>query len=273
MGMHTLNSGREIPAIGLGVYQLADHETPEKVGLAIDAGYRLFDTASMYGNEEGVGRAIRAADVARDELLVTTKLYNDSHGYDNALRAFDESTKRLGLETVDLYLIHWPCPGRGRYVETWKAFETLYAEGRARAIGVSNFTTAHLERLLATCDVVPAVNQIELHPWFPQKELRAFHARHGIATEAWGPLGQGRGVLDEPAILAIARAKSRSPAQVVLRWHIEVGAIPIPKSADPQRIRENLDVFSFALDEDDLATMDRLARDQRLGPDPEVVVD
>ncbi len=263
-----LADGRAIPQLGFGVYQLADEQAPEIVGAAIDAGYRSIDTAAIYGNEGGVGRALRASVVSRSELFVTTKLWNDRQGFDATLRAFEESLTALGLDDVDLYLIHWPCPERGRYVETWKALVRLKEEGRAKSIGVSNFQPEHLERIIGETGSVPVVNQIELHPRFQQHALRAFHARHGIATESWSPLGRGQGLAD-PVLADIARHHGRTPAQVVLRWHIESGLIAIPKTATPARIVENHDIFDFdlsAADHDAIAGLDR--PDGRTGPDP-----
>lgn len=263
-----LADGQAIPQLGFGVYQLADEQAPEIVGAAIDAGYRSIDTAAIYGNEGGVGRALRASVVSRSELFVTTKLWNDRQGFDATLRAFEESLAALGLDDVDLYLIHWPCPERGRYVETWKALVRLKEEGRARSIGVSNFEPEHLERIIGETGSVPVVNQIELHPRFQQHALRAFHARHGIATESWSPLGRGQGLAD-PVLSDIARRHGRTPAQVVLRWHIESGLIAIPKTATPARIVENHDIFDFdlsAADRDAIAGLDR--PDGRTGPDP-----
>jgi diketogulonate reductase-like aldo/keto reductase len=264
-----LNNGVEIPQLGFGVFQVPPDEVIEPVTTAIRAGYRLLDTAAAYQNEEGVGKAIADAGVPREELFITTKLWNADQGYDNALRAFDASLQKLGIDQVDLYLIHWPLPKRDRYVETWKALEKIYADGRARAIGVSNFTERHLNRLLDETDVVPAVNQVELHPRLPQEELRAFHARHGIATEAWSPIGQGKGLLDDPVIGAIAERVGKSPAQVVLRWHVQLGNLVIPKSVTPSRIRENIDVFDFELSAADLGELTALGSGDRVGPDPE----
>ncbi|HEX5568992.1 MAG TPA: aldo/keto reductase, partial [Streptomyces sp.] len=241
----TLNNGVRMPQLGLGVWQVSDEEATAVVGHALASGYRSIDTAAAYRNEEGTGRAIAGSGVPREELFVTTKLWNDQHGHDAALRAFDASLARLGLEYVDLYLIHWPVPARDRYVQTWKALEKLYAGGRAKAIGVSNFKPAHLRRLMEETGIVPALNQIELHPHFPQAEARAFHAEHGIATEAWSPLSQGRGLLQDPTVGSLARKHGRTPAQVVLRWHLQLGNVVIPKSATPSRIEENIDVFGF----------------------------
>lgn len=264
----SLNDGRSIPQLGFGVYQLEDDRAPGIVGAAIEAGYRSIDTAAIYENETGIGRAVRAGPVARGDLFVTTKLWNDRQGYDATLRAFDESLARLGLDGVELYLVHWPCPARDLYVETWKAFIRLREEGRAKSIGVSNFTAAHLDRIIGETGVVPAVNQIELHPHFQQRALREVHARHGIVTESWSPLGQGR-ELNDPVLAAIAGRLGRTPAQVVLRWHIESGLVAIPKSATPARITQNIDVFGFALSASDHAALSDLDRpDGRIGPDP-----
>ncbi|WP_127360858.1 aldo/keto reductase [Actinacidiphila soli] len=264
----TLNNGVQMPQLGFGVWQVPDDEARAAVKTALEAGYRSIDTAAIYANEKGTGQAIADAGLPRDELFVTTKLWNAEHGYDSTLRAFDASLERLGLEYVDLYLIHWPVPSRALYLDTWRAFEKLYADGRTKAIGVSNFPVAQLQEVLDEGSVVPAVNQIELHPNLPQAELRAFHAAHGIATEAWSPLGSGRGLLEDPALAAIATKHGETPAQVVLRWHIQIGDIVIPKSVTPSRIRENIDVFDFELDADDLAAIDALDNGTRLGPDP-----
>ncbi|WTG54732.1 aldo/keto reductase [Actinacidiphila glaucinigra] len=257
-----------MPQLGFGVWQVPDDEAATAVATALEAGYRSIDTAALYRNEQGTGRAIAASGIPRGELFVTTKLWNTDQGHDNALRAFDASLGKLGLEYVDLYLIHWPAPARGLYLETWRALEKIHADGRARAIGVSNFPVDLLRHLLDEGGVAPVLNQVELHPHLPQTELRAFHAGHGIATEAWSPLGQGRGLLDEPALAAIAAKHGRTPAQVVLRWHLQIGNVVIPKSVTPSRIRENIDVFGFELDGEDLAAIDALDNGGRLGPDP-----
>ncbi|WP_236238899.1 aldo/keto reductase [Streptomyces sp. CC228A] len=264
----TLNNGATMPQLGYGVWQVPDDQAAEAVGTALRAGYRSIDTAAVYENERGTGQAIAASGIDREELFVTTKVWNSDHGHDSTLRAFDASLERLGLDYVDLYLIHWPVPSRGAYVDTYKAMEKIHADGRARSIGVSNFLPEHLERLLDATSVVPVLNQIELHPQLAQAEGRAFHARHGIATEAWSPLGQGRGLLDLPQVGAIARKHGRTPAQVVLRWHLQLGNVVIPKSVTPSRIEENIDVFGFALDDDDLAAFASLDQGRRLGPDP-----
>ncbi|WP_329460035.1 aldo/keto reductase [Streptomyces sp. NBC_01497] len=257
-----------MPQLGFGVWQVPDDEAAAAVGTAIEAGYRSIDTAAIYGNEEGTGKAIAASGIARDELFVTTKLWNSEQGHDTTLKAFDASLERLGLDYVDLYLIHWPAPAQGRYVETYKAFEKILADGRARAIGVSNFLPEHLEVLAAESSVVPAVNQIELHPQFQQAESRAVHASRGIVTEAWSPLGQGKGLLEVPTVAAIAHKHGRTPAQAVLRWHLQLGNVVIPKSVTPSRIRENIDVFGFELDDDDLAAFAALDEGRRLGGHP-----
>ncbi|MGO4630420.1 aldo/keto reductase [Streptomyces sp. 2RAF24] len=257
-----------MPQLGFGVWQVPDAEAEQAVGTALEAGYRSIDTAAIYGNETGTGKAVAASGLPREELFVTTKLWNSDQGYESTLRAFDDSLGKLGLEYVDLYLIHWPVPNKDAYVDTYRAFEKILADGRARAIGVSNFLPEHLERLIGETSVVPAVNQIELHPQLQQAASRAAHARHGIATEAWSPLGQGRGLLDVPAIVAIARKHARTPAQVVLRWHVQLGNLVIPKSVTPSRIRENIAVFDFELDAEDLAGLAALDEGRRLGPDP-----
>ncbi|HEU0089133.1 MAG TPA: aldo/keto reductase [Pseudonocardiaceae bacterium] len=262
-----LSNGVQIPQLGLGTFLVPPPDTERVVATALEIGYRSIDTAAAYRNEEGVGRAIAASGLPRDEVFVTTKLWNSDHGYDEALRAFDRSARRLGLDVVDLYLIHWPVPAADRYVETWKALETLLAEGRVRAIGVSNFGHENLQRLFAETGTVPAVNQVELHPYFPQAELRAVHAEFGIATEAWSPLAQGR-VLTDLHIARIAEKHGVTPAQAVLRWHLQLGNIVIPKSVTPARIRENFDVFGFELSPGDLAVLADLETGQRIGPDP-----
>ncbi len=265
----TMNDGSTIPQLGLGVFQIPPQETAEPVQVALRAGYRLIDTAQGYGNEEGVGQALAAGVVPLEEVFVTTKLTNSEHGRDKARAAFDESMTKLGMDVLDLFLIHWPLPMFDQYVETWQALAELQAEGRVRSIGVSNFTVEHLDRLAAETDVVPAVNQIELHPRFPQDELRAYHAEHGILTQAWSPIGQGKGLLEDPVLADLAKKKDRSPAQVVLRWHVQLGNVVIPKSVTPSRITENLDVFDFTLDDEEMASLDTMATGERMGPDPE----
>ncbi|MEU9300013.1 aldo/keto reductase [Streptomyces sp. NPDC048269] len=271
-----LNNGTLMPQLGFGVWQVPDAEAEQTVSTALEAGYRSIDTAAVYGNEAGTGKAVAASGVARGELFVTTKLWNGPRrtwNRDAVLRAFDDSLGKLGLDYVDLYLIHWPRPMRDDFVSIWKTFEEIAASGRAKAVGVSNFRPADLERLAGASPLVPAVNQIELHPLFPQAELRALHAERGIATEAWSPLGQGKELLTLPAVAEIAAKHGRSAAQVVLRWHLQHGNIVIPKSVTPARIRENLDVFGFELDAADVAALDALgagAAGRRIGPDPAV---
>ncbi|USA05079.1 aldo/keto reductase [Streptomyces lydicamycinicus] len=257
-----------MPQLGYGVWQVEDDQAFTAVGQALDAGYRSIDTAMIYGNEEGTGKALAASGIARDELFVTTKLWNADQGHDATLRAFDTSLAKLGLEYVDLYLIHWPLPSRDTYIETYRALEKIYADGRAKAIGVSNFLPEHLERLLGETSVVPAVNQIELHPLFPQAASRAFHARHNIVTEAWSPIGQGKGLLENPTLVELAAKHGKTPAQIVLRWHVQLGNVAIPKSVTPSRIAENIDIFDFELDDTDLTALAGLDSGTRLGPDP-----
>ncbi|MEU0790059.1 aldo/keto reductase [Amycolatopsis sp. NPDC005961] len=264
-----LNNGVRMPQLGYGVFQVPDDETATAVKAALEAGYRSIDTATVYGNEKGVGQAIAESGITRDELFVTTKLWNSAQGYDSTLKAFDESMKRLGLEQLDLYLIHWPTPARDKYLDTWRAFEKLHADGRVRAIGVSNFQPAHLTRLLDAADVAPAVNQIELHPYLQQREVREFDAKHGIATEAWSPLAKGGSLLGDPIIAELAVKHGRTPAQIVLRWHLQLGNVVIPKSVTPSRIEENFDLFGFTLAEEELESLTPLDRGERTGPDPD----
>ncbi|SOC43303.1 diketogulonate reductase-like aldo/keto reductase [Rhizobium subbaraonis] len=263
-----LRDGHAIPQLGLGVWRTPEDAAASVVRTAIEAGYRHVDTAAIYGNEEGVGEGIRASGIARGDIYLTTKLWNDQQGYDSTLRAFDESLKRLGTDYVDLYLIHWPAPQRGLYVDTWKAFLRLKEEGRARSVGVSNFYPEHIEMIEAETGEAPVINQIELHPDFQQKTARAFHDRLRIATESWSPLGQGK-LLDNPTVAAIARKHGRTPAQAIIRWHIDNGLVVIPKSVTPARIVENFKVFDFTLDAEDLAALDKLDNPgARIGPDP-----
>ena len=268
----TLNNGVQIPQLGFGVWQVPDTETAAAVGTALEAGYRSIDTAAIYGNEKGTGAAIAASGLPREELFVTTKLWNSNHGHDRTLAALDASLEKLGLDHVDLYLIHWPAPERDAYLDSWRALGKILADGRARAIGVSNFKPAHLRRLIDETGVVPAVNQVELHPLLQQQELRAFHAEHGIATEAWSPLAQGS-LLQHPVLTGIAQRLGRTPAQVILRWHLQLGTIVIPKSVTPERIRQNADVFGFTLDEADMTAVTALDQGDagRIGPDPDSV--
>jgi len=266
----TLNTGAQIPQLGFGVFQVPPDEVVEPVRTAIEAGYRSIDTAAAYGNEEGVGKAIAESGVRREDLFVTTKLWNDRQGYDSTLQAFDESMTKLGLDYLDLYLIHWPAAGQDKYVETWRAFEKLHNEGRIKSIGVSNFQIPHLRRLFEETDVVPAINQIELHPNLQQADLRAFHREHGILTEAWSPIGQGKGLLEDATLASLAEKYGKSPAQIVLRWHVQLGNVVIPKSATPSRIRENIQVFDFEIAEDDMNVIAGLETGKRVGPDPDV---
>jgi 2,5-diketo-D-gluconate reductase A len=266
----TLSGGVEIPQLGFGVFLVPPGETEASVSTALETGYRHIDTARIYENEGEVGAAIARSGVARDDLFVATKLWNSDQGRDAALKAFDASLERLGLDHVDLYLIHWPAPGADRYVDSWRALQEIHASGRARAVGVSNFGVPHLQRLLDETGVTPAINQIELHPNLPQAELRAFHAEHGIATEAWSPLARG-GLLEDPVVAKLAAKHGRTPAQVILRWHLQLGNVVIPKSVTPSRIAENFDVLGFELDADDLAVIDALDNGGRIGPDPDTM--
>jgi 2,5-diketo-D-gluconate reductase A len=263
----TLHDGAEMPQLGFGVFQIPPEETQERVEEALAVGYRHVDTAAAYRNEAGVGAAIAASGVRREDVFVTTKLWNSEQGYDSALRAFEQSLERLGTDLVDLYLIHWPLPGRDLFLDTWRAFERIKEEGGARSIGVSNFRVEDLERLEGEAEQRPTVNQIELHPRLQQAELRAWHADHDIATEAWSPLAQGE-LLEDETIATIAAHYDRTPAQVILRWHLQVGNVVIPKSANPDRIRQNFELFDFALSEDDMAAIERLDSGERTGPDP-----
>jgi 2,5-diketo-D-gluconate reductase A len=266
----TLNDGRAIPQLGFGVFKVDPAQTERIVSDALEVGYRHIDTAAIYGNEEGVGRAIAASGIPRDELFVTTKLWNADQGSHSARAALATSLEKLGLDHVDLYLIHWPRPDLDRYVASWQTLEQLRGEGLTSSIGVSNFHRPHLERLLAETDTVPAVNQIELHPAFAQRELRAFGDEHGIRTEAWGPLGQGKyDLFSEEPIAAAAEAHGVTPAQVVIRWHLQQGIIVFPKSSTRERIAENFDVFGFELADDEIAAIDALDRGQRVGADPD----
>ncbi|MEU4673183.1 aldo/keto reductase [Amycolatopsis sp. NPDC023774] len=264
-----LNNGVEMPQLGFGVFQVPPAETKAAVKTALDAGYRSIDTATAYGNEAAVGEALAESGIAADELFITTKLWNSDQGYDQTLRAFDASIAALGLDRLDLYLIHWPLPARDKYIDTWKALEKLYADGRVRAIGVSNFQPSHLRRVLDEGSVVPAVNQIELHPYLVQQELRAFHADHGIVTEAWSPLAKGGDLLGESVVTDVAARHRRTPAQVVLRWHLQLGNVVIPKSVTPSRVAENFDVFGFTLTDTEVASLSSLDRGLRTGPDPD----
>lgn len=263
-----LNDGNQIPQLGFGVWQVGNDEAVAAVGEALQVGYRHIDTAAIYGNEEGTGKAIKSSGIAREDIFLTTKLWNEKQGYESTLKAFDESLKKLGTDYIDLYLIHWPAPSKDLFVETWRAFIKLKEEGRIKSIGVSNFRTVDLERVIKESGITPVLNQIELHPQFQQDELRLFHSKHNIATEAWSPLGQGK-ILEDETLKAIAERHGKSVAQVILRWHIETGNIVIPKSVTPARIKENFDVFDFSLngtDHDAITKLDRA--DGRIGPNP-----
>jgi len=266
-----LRGGEEIPQLGFGVFQVPPKETAEVTTRALLAGYRHIDTAAAYRNEAGVGQAVHAAGLDRSDVFITTKCFNDDHGYEQAKHAFKASLDRLETSYVDLYLIHWPVPAHDRYVETWKAFIELQEDGLIRAIGVSNFNQPHLERLIAETGVTPAVNQVELHPLFQQAGLRREHEELGIVTEAWSPLAQGQ-VLDDPAITQIAEEHGRSPGQIVIRWHLQLGNVVIPKSVTPERIEQNFDVFGFELSQEEMSAIEALDAGTRIGPDPETFV-
>jgi 2,5-diketo-D-gluconate reductase A len=267
----TLRDGVDIPQLGFGVFQVPPEDTAEVTTRALLAGYRHIDTAAAYQNEAAVGQAFRASGLDRDEVFITTKCFNDNHGYEQARKAFQDSLAKLELDFVDLYLIHWPVPSQDKYVETWKAFIELQEEGLVRSIGVSNFQPDHLRRIIDETGVTPSVNQIELHPRLQQPGLRREHEELGIATEAWSPLAKGQ-VLDDPAITAIAEAHDKTPAQVVIRWHLELGNIVFPKSVTPERIEENLDVFDFHLTDDEMEQIEELDAGERTGPDPDTFV-
>ncbi|SFB93030.1 Aldo/keto reductase [Bacillus sp. OV322] len=266
-GTVTLNNGVEMPQLGFGVFKVENgDQTVESVKKALEAGYRAIDTASIYGNEEGVGQAIRESGIPREELFITSKVWNDDQGYDSALAAYDASLKRLGLEYLDLYLIHWP--GQDKYIDTWKALEKIYNDGRVKAIGVSNFHIHHLENLLASSEVTPVINQIELHPRLSQEEIREFCKKHDIKAEAWGPLGQGN-LLEEPTISHIAEKHGKTPAQILIRWHLQHGIVVIPKSVTPSRIEQNAQVFDFELSMEEMNKIDALNMNERFGKNPD----
>jgi diketogulonate reductase-like aldo/keto reductase len=264
----TLNNGLTMPKLGFGVWQVSDDEAENAVKEAIKVGYRSIDTAMIYQNEAGVGRAIAAADVPREELFITTKVWNSDQGFDSTLKAFEESLERLGLDYVDLYLIHWPMPNENLYVDTYKALEKLYQDGKVKAIGVCNFHIEHLQRLLDECEVVPVLNQVECHPYLQQSELKAFCKEHNIYLEAWSPLMNGKDVLSNEVIQGIAEAHGKTPAQVILRWHLQYDNIVIPKSVTPSRIEENFNVFDFELTSDEMKKIEGLNQNHRNGPDP-----
>lgn len=263
-----LNDGHALPALGFGTWRVNGDAAEEQVRNALAAGYRLIDTAASYGNEEEVGRALAGSGVPRDDVVVTSKLRGADQGYDAALRGFERTLAALGLDHLDLYLIHWPLPARDLYVDSWRALIRLREEGAVRSIGVSNFTAAHLDRVVTETGVTPAVNQVELHPGFVQDEMRAANAARGIVTESWGPLGRGKGLLDTPEVREVAAAHGVSPARAVLRWHHQLGVLPLPKSADPRRQRENLDIAGFTLTDEEMARLGSL-RQRRLGGDPD----
>jgi 2,5-diketo-D-gluconate reductase A len=263
----TLHDGVEIPQLGFGVFQIPPEGTQEAVEEALAVGYRHVDTAAAYGNEAEVGAAVAATGVRREDVFVTTKLWNSEQGYDSTLRAFEASLERLGTGHVDLYLIHWPRPAKDLFLDTWRAFEQIREQGGARSIGVSNFRIEDLERLEAEAEQQPTVNQIELHPRFQQAELRSWHAEHDVATEAWSPLAQGD-LLEDGTIETVAAHHDRTPAQAILRWHLQIGNVVIPKSSTPERIRENFELFDFSLSEDDMAALERLDTGDRIGPEP-----
>jgi 2,5-diketo-D-gluconate reductase A len=263
-----LNDGRRIPQLGLGVYKVADSDAARVVETAIGSGYRHIDTATLYNNERGVGDGVRAAGVPRGDIFVTTKVWDSDHGYDRTMRAFDSSLDLLRFDYVDLYLIHWPVPSKDLFVDTWRALEAIRSDGRALSIGVSNFAPHHIDRLLAETEIVPAVNQVELHPWLPQRAVRDYDRGNGIVTEAWSPLARGR-VIGDRVLESIAARHGKTPAQVVLRWHIQLGNVVIPKSVSAARIAENIDVFDFELDADDLSAIASLESGARTGMDPD----
>lgn len=266
----TLNNGVVMPQFGLGTYLTNDgQDIMDSIHFGVENGYRLIDTAALYGNEVGVGEAVRTCGVAREELFIQTKVWNSEQGRDKTLRAFDTSLKKLDMDYVDMYLIHWPVPSKGKYVETWKMLEEIYESGRAKAIGVCNFNVEHLEALREESKIVPAVNQIELHPYLSQREVRDYCKKNGIHVESWAPIGgQGGNVLDDPAINEIAGRLGKTSAQVTLRWHIQNGLVPLPKSIHAERIIENVSIFDFELSKGDMAVIDSLNTNSRVGPDP-----
>ena len=266
-----LNNGYPMPSIGLGVYKITDEEMDNVVKTALDAGYRAFDTAYFYGNEVALGKALNNSEMNRDELFITSKLWNDYQGYDSTIEYFNRSLENLGLDYIDLFLIHWPCEKDGLFIESYKALEKLYEEGKVKAIGVCNFKEHHLKKLMDSKDVVPQVNQIELHPYFNQKEVQEFCDEHDIKVTAWMPLMRNRGLLDHPTIVDIAQRHGKTPAQVVLRWHLAHDRIIIPKSKTPERIRENFDILDFNLELTEVAEIDSLNKNARQGKDPDDV--
>jgi len=267
MNYITLNNHVRIPQLGLGVYKVLNEEVSDVVSHALKVGYRSIDTAQFYENEEGVGEALKRSEIPREDLFITTKVWNSHHGYDKTLQAFEQSLKKLDLDYLDLYLIHWPTPMYDKYVDTYKALEQLYKDGRVKAIGVSNFHIEHLERLFDECEITPVLNQVECHPYLQQKELKAFCSKHNIYMESWSPLARG-GMLEDETIQKIANKYNKTPAQIVLRWHIQENSIVIPKSVTPSRIRENFQVFDFELSEEDMEVITKLDRGERTGRDP-----
>lgn len=268
MSLLTLNNGIKIPKVGFGVLKVADEEAPKTVSQAFDAGYRLIDTAKIYGNEVGVGKAIASSSLSRDELFITTKVWNSDQGYEETLQAIDESLDKLGLDYVDLYLVHWPTPMYDQYVETYKALETIYKDGRAKAIGVCNFNIEHLQRLEQECSIVPTVNQVECHPYLQQQELKAYCAEKGIALQAYSPLMNGKTVLEDPTIVALAEKYGKTAAQIILRWHLQSDHLIIPKTVTPIRMTENIQLFDFELTAEDIAQITALDRGERVNSDP-----
>ncbi|MBC7713177.1 MAG: aldo/keto reductase [Rhizobacter sp.] len=265
----SLNDKMKMPTVGFGTWRVSNTEAPEVVNQALDAGYRLIDTASMYNNEEGVGKGIKENSLSRNEIFLATKLWSNDHGYDSALRAMDNSLKKLQTDYIDLFHIHWPVPKQDKYVSTWKALNRLHKEGLAKSIGVCNFQISHLQRLIDETGIIPSVNQVELHPHFQQKELREFHAKHGIVTEAWSPLARSE-VFTDPVILSISKKYNKTPSQIVLRWHFESGIIAIPKTSKVSRMLENLNIFDFSLTAEDLKELSKIDReDGRTGANPD----
>lgn len=268
MTMKKMNNGYEIPAVGFGVWKIPDEDAPNTVKQAIETRYRLIDTAKIYGNEVGVGKAVQESNIPREDLFITTKLWNSDQGYDSTLRAFDESLEKLQLDYVDLYLIHWPTPMYDNYVESYQALEEIYKSGRAKAIGVCNFDIEHLQRIIDECDIIPAVNQVECHPYLQQKELRAFCDKHGIEVQAYSPLMNGQTVLNDPVIQELAKKYDKTSAQIILRWHLQNDILIIPKTVTPSRMTENLDLFNFELSEEDLEKINALDRNERVNAVP-----
>jgi len=269
--VYYLNNGYPMPKIGLGVYKITDNEMATAIESALEVGYRAFDTAYLYDNEVALGRVLKQSEIARDSLFITSKLWNDYQGFESTLKQFNQSLERLGTDYLDLYLIHWPCAEDDLFIESYKALEQLYEEGKVRAIGVCNFTKEHMEKLMDATDIVPAVNQVEVHPYFNQQQLQDFCDDNDIAVTAWMPLMRNRGLLDDPVIVEIAKRYNKTPAQVVLRWHLAHNRLIIPKSKTPERIEENFNIFDFNLEVTDIAEIDALNRNDRQGHDPDSV--